>query len=257
MVGLFTVATASYLIAITARRLVAQLQGKPVYVVSEVTLVPLSSQVEAQKAIETAVVGRGARHEQESSSDEEEEDEEDGIDGGALQAGDGAVDDRGDGLLEPVDANGRRGGERARRTSIAEDVIGRKGQYGRFAEQWFSNEGWGVDRRRVHGGPVDEDLRMAVAGRKASIERGLADGTSDAKAEDDTKRHVDQRKRNAMTLLPKLLRTARMLLGSSESFYFSYDCDITRRLGSETRSAELPLHKLVDPSVRSAMGDRY
>lgn len=51
------------------------------------------------------------------------------------------------------------------------------------------------------------------------------------------------------TLLPKFLRTTRMLL-DSRSFFFSYDLDITRRLGNQnTKSSELPLHKSVDPLV--------
>lgn len=49
----------------------------------------------------------------------------------------------------------------------------------------------------------------------------------------------------ANTLLPKFLRTTRMLL-TSQSFFFSYDCDITRRLREGDKSSELPLHKSVD-----------
>lgn len=58
---------------------------------------------------------------------------------------------------------------------------------------------------------------------------GSRDGTTDA----------------ANTLLPKLLRTTRMLL-TSRSFFFSYEFDITRRLGEGNTSSEVPLHKSVD-----------
>lgn len=51
------------------------------------------------------------------------------------------------------------------------------------------------------------------------------------------------------SMLPKLLRTTRTLLGS-RSFFFSYELDITRRLGTdEKNSSEIPLHKSVDPLV--------
>lgn len=51
------------------------------------------------------------------------------------------------------------------------------------------------------------------------------------------------------TLLPKFLRTTQMLLGS-RSFFFSYELDITRRLGKiENKGSEIPLHRSVDPLV--------
>ena len=51
----------------------------------------------------------------------------------------------------------------------------------------------------------------------------------------------------ANALLPKLLRTTRMLL-SSRSFFFSYDLDITRQVGNQMKvPPQLPLHKSVDP----------
>ena len=40
-----------------------------------------------------------------------------------------------------------------RRTSIAEDVIDKKGVYGRFADKWFSKRGWNVEKRRALGQP--------------------------------------------------------------------------------------------------------
>ena len=54
-------------------------------------------------------------------------------------------------------------------------------------------------------------------------------------------------------LLPKLLRTTRVLL-TSNSFFYSYDMDITRRLGStSTKASDLPLYKSVDPLVSHAL----
>jgi hypothetical protein len=50
------------------------------------------------------------------------------------------------------------------------------------------------------------------------------------------------------TLLPKLLRTAQILFGTSRSFFFSYEFDITRNQANRNRSAEdIPLYRQVDP----------
>jgi hypothetical protein len=50
-------------------------------------------------------------------------------------------------------------------------------------------------------------------------------------------------------LLPKLLRTSQILFGSSRSFYFSYDHDITRSLANPRTPATslVPLYNHVDP----------
>ena len=54
---------------------------------------------------------------------------------------------------------------------------------------------------------------------------------------------------NANSLLPKLLRTTRVLL-TSHSFFYSYDMDITRRSGTgSAKSSDLPLYKSADPLV--------
>lgn len=51
-------------------------------------------------------------------------------------------------------------------------------------------------------------------------------------------------------LLPKLLRTTSLLFGSSRSFFFAYDYDITRAAGpskSTYAKSNTPLHQQVDP----------
>ncbi|KAG7120248.1 AP-2 complex subunit mu like protein [Verticillium longisporum] len=54
----------------------------------------------------------------------------------------------------------------------------------------------------------------------------------------------------ASSLLPKLLRTAQILYGSSRSFFFSYDVDITRHWATRAQSPsdELPLYRRVEPT---------
>lgn len=36
-------------------------------------------------------------------------------------------------------------------SNVAQDVLARKGQYGRFAERWFSKKGWSTEKRRAQG----------------------------------------------------------------------------------------------------------
>lgn len=51
------------------------------------------------------------------------------------------------------------------------------------------------------------------------------------------------------TLLPKLLRTTKMLF-ASQNFFFSYDYDITRRVEEQTIQApNVPLYRSVNPLV--------
>ena len=245
-----------YLILVTSRRHVAQLRGKSVYVVSQVALVPLASQHEAQAAIHAEHAGKHQTDESLSESDAEHDSEDLALDLEGLEIGLGTTGNTEDGTIDPLVqvTEGRAEKTEARpATSIAEDVIGRRGQYGRFAERWFSKEGWGLDRQRMQGLRLDEEARATVIERRVSVAEGGLDGTeivsNSGTGQDRAAIPIDRA--NAQAMLPKLLRTTKMLFGLSESFYFSYDCDITRRLGSEIRNTELSLHKMVDPLVRS------
>lgn len=87
-----------------------------------------------------------------------------------------------------------------------------------------------------------------VAVEKGLVNMDLSGQTSDLKSR-KTSQLGNREANTANALVPKLLRTTRMLL-SSRSFFYSYDLDITRRLGGENmRNAELPLSKSVDPLV--------
>ena len=52
--GLLTVAPIAYLITILKRQQIAQVRGSPIYVISDIALIPLSSRSEASKAIRQA-----------------------------------------------------------------------------------------------------------------------------------------------------------------------------------------------------------
>ena len=261
----------AFLIAITSREQVATIQGRyPIYVVTDVALIPLSSRKDAEAAIFKTRAGKSGVGEAESDGATDTDIEED----------DTAVID--DELQDQIDPDLESVNHR-RQSSIGQDVIGRKGAYGRFAEKWFSKRGWTVDQRRVEGlssdeGILEEGPKTAtgdIAGASgeeimekpgnlpapdtakdgtisspasvpegSKFESGAGEGEMEAGAE-TTKEGV------AHSLTPKLLRATRILLASSRSFFFGYDWDITRRWDTQGKnpSPSLPLHESVDPLV--------
>ncbi|KAH8153430.1 uncharacterized protein LAJ45_02242 [Morchella importuna] len=261
--GLLTISpTSSFLIAITSREQVATIRGRhPIYVVTDVALIPLSSQRDADAYIARARprVASGDTDGATSSSEEEE-------------------------LQDDIAASSRRSSTDTATggSTVGEDVIGRRGLYGRFAEKWFSKRGWAEERRKSEGlSPGERTAAAAVQPQKVDVghaveeregvditkpenrpapsgeEERVVDGAADSKGEVEKKKEeqvveeaVEAVKEDvAHNLTPKLLNTTRLLLGGSRSFYFSYDWDITRSWSTQrhSKSESLPLWKLVDP----------
>ena len=114
-----------------------------------------------------------------------------------------------------------------RRSSVALDVIQRKGQYGLFVERWFSKKGWQGIRETGTTVAVHVEPKPRA---------GQNDGSLSTSASN-----------MAGTILPKLLNTLRVLL-ESRSFFYSYDIDISRRIGHHEKTvSQIPLHKSFDP----------
>ncbi|KAL9602390.1 MAG: hypothetical protein Q9179_002547 [Wetmoreana sp. 5 TL-2023] len=230
-----------------------------VYVVTSVALIPLSSQSEATRAIERT------KEIQAESSDKFPDGgiaSDTSADEGSYHS-EGAVPDDNSkdskALTLPYDPLGRKSQEGSE--SVAQDVIGRKGQYGRFAERWFSRKGWTSEHRKSQGMSADDmgkPANVRVEGRSESAQAGQADQNSSRHEEGKDEptvslapQHVqkDASQGNDVisTLLPKLLRTTEMLF-ASRSFFYSYDYDITRRIGDyESKPSEAPLYRSVDP----------
>ena len=256
----------SYLIAISGRQQVAQIKGAPIYVITDVSLIPISTQAEAKRAIlqskeslkKTLGGGDGAASDSEGSEAEEEH---------AAEYNDEPHDQTSSVGTEQASedtAHQKRPAGPARSTSnVVEDVIGKKGQYGRFAERWFSKKGWTTERRKTLGMSTDDSPKTpstteqvtdaeAAQPELASVANTVEGGAKTSKETEAHEAIVPPNITN--TLLPKLLRTTRMLL-ASHSFFYSYDLDITRRLGTlPAKTSDLPLHKSVDPLVRFACG---
>ncbi|KAI9742293.1 MAG: hypothetical protein M1818_004193 [Claussenomyces sp. TS43310] len=246
IVGLLSVSpTTSYLISITRREQVAQIEGRAVYVITEVALTPLSSHKEATASVaQTAATlqrrADGAASESDSESDVDEV--------AATAAGDDDVDD-----VEIVSkAMAERPALHERKSSIAEDVMARKGGYGRFAQKWFSKNGWTADRRRGLGLSVsDVDTTERPRTGQSNVE-----AVSEASGMPAVKSNIEEAGPNveardvAASLLPKLLRTTSLLFGSSRSFFYSYDYDITKNFANrnlDSTGSDRPLYREVDP----------
>lgn len=123
--------------------------------------------------------------------------------------------------------------ERSARSSIAEDVFRKRGSYGRFAQRWFSRGGWTQEQRRVVG--------LSDSTSSLKPETPAANATTTVSNE-----NIDQAP--TTSLLPKLLQAMQVLFGSSRSFYFSYDTDITRNISNSADHppSEAPLYSQVD-----------
>ncbi|KAK2609269.1 hypothetical protein QQS21_002204 [Conoideocrella luteorostrata] len=225
VIGLITVSRLNYLITITRRQQVAQIFGFPIYVVTGVAVTPCNTQQEADESIRrTADMLQkqtpGGLKEDAESSDEDVESHHILLD---------EVED-----AETEETTVRPGSSRS---SVAEDVMRRRGSYGRFAQRWFSNSGWTMGQRR--------SLGLSIPATN-SLSAPLAEETSIA-----TKIPIEEeiKGQNRPTgLLPKLLRTLQVFFGSSRSFYFSYDVDITRSTSQRSWQPNhgAPLHAQVD-----------
>lgn len=216
----------SYLVTITRRQQVAQIFGFPVYVVTEVAVTPCSSKADADESIRRTAGHLRRRSANALSEDDESSDEE-------TEVSNVALDEVEDALIEEGDSR-----PDSKRSSVAEDVMRRRGSYGRFAQSWFSRSGWTMDQRRTMG------MSISSAGSTPGVDvDSAASSVAKVPLTDDADAQTP-----VSTLLPKLLRTVKVLFGSSRSFYFSYDVDITRNLaqGAFLPQPDVPLHAHVD-----------
>ena len=239
----------------------AQIRGSPIYVVTGVALIPLSSQSEANDVIRQT---KESLRRQLESGGTEADDAPASSDEEKVQSDEDLTSDEHHGA-SPKPPSKSRATETVVGSSIAQDVISRQGQYGRFADRWFSRKGWKTEGRRAQGMSENETKRANSQTSPAkpsnantmSTGHAIQDDTSPVEKSEsiEAPRKVLLPRQSASAeitnnLVPKLLSTTKMLL-SSRSFFFSYDYDITRRVGTqESRKKGMPLHESVDPLVR-------
>lgn len=221
------------------------MHNHPIYVVTDVALTPLASQKDA----EASVTSTHASLTRNTTS--EQEDEGDNSDDEAVLSGLGSDDVEDEEISTITPPPERRLHKRA--TSVVNDVFAKKGGYGRFARNWFNRNGWAPDRKMAGVGlssaGVDAESDAQATTTPTTPVISAADNGSEAKVADKDGEESGLTDEHVAALLPKLLRTTSLLFGSSRSFYFAYDYDITRSV-SNARSengSDLPLHEKVDP----------
>lgn len=245
----------------------AQIRGSPIYVITEVALTPCSSYEDASAAVaSTAVALKRQQETANADADDDSSDNDELSTSPPVEPAD----------LDPASEDEERPKNVHRRSnsSVAQDVISKKGGYGRFAQRWFSRTGWTLDQKRnmglttserdeqkeqpqpkaEHHKPGIQSAAEAVQPLPESSEDAAGTGAGDA--EDTSKGAIKAAKVAAVEdpnipaaggLLPKLLRTTQILFGSSRSFFFAYDYDITRSALNTTSVPLVPLHEHADP----------
>ena len=224
ILGLFSIFSSSYLIAVSKREQVAQLFGRPIYVIRDVAIVPLNSQQDAARALRNAAVSNHDHTNDSSDSDSDMQPDE----------GRGKLDfEPSNGASDPPDSSSPP--KAAPSSRIAEEVFTKRGQYGRFASQWFSRRGWGPEMKPEEGlGAKLADSRIEGASQSTTT---AADGQWSEPSQasritsgpDQGEESIPEVPEAPKAFLPKVLKTTKLLL-SSGCFYFSYDYDLTTRL---------------------------
>jgi hypothetical protein len=241
---------------------VASIAGKPVYCISEVALIPLSSQADAEKAILKARDSQ-VRHAQFSEDYlTDASDDEDTI---------SLADDESTGDPDPDPAPHDKTAEETltKSSTIAQHVAARKLLFGRFADRWLSIRG--AASRIGTAGSQDtreEDSHpqpTVTTAHKDSSSPVQPDHVSETKHDEhlaidedtvgDSQTKQDESdpasEKVPIALLPKLLSTSRFLFGS-RNFFFSYDHDLSRRISKDYSERDvLELYKSFNPTVSS------
>lgn len=248
--GLLSVASYSFLISITQRQQVAQIQGKPIYTITNVAVIPTSSQADASRAISQAKESllQGEDSHTETGSEDSTTISDTETEGGDTEVG-----------TAPASPEQEVSYSRTRSVgSIAEDVIGKKVRFGRFAANWLSRKtlglpGLGTTNQESTEAPMG-DLRESTAESSPTIAKVNEDGeaTPVPRGDDASSKSLAEPFGSDPTveLLPKLLRYTEMIF-SSRNFFFAYDYDLTRNLSvhEPALTTHLPLHRLVDDMV--------
>ena len=242
--GLLSIASSTFLIAITQREQVAQIFGKPVYVIRDVVILPLSSQKEAEHAITSALASReSSTTGNDSDSDFSEPGEED-------ESPPKEVEPETP-IEHPLTQQ-----KNSSSTSIVRDVIANRGQYARFASQWFSKQGWRGAKAGTpnSSAPPQQAQSSSTASSTAEGHAAAAANSPKPQGEGGEEKQTDEAahivsSNSIRDALPRIIKTTRMIL-TSGSYFFSYDFDLTRRLVLLGGNAKAPARETLDPLVR-------
>ena len=208
----------------------AQIFASPIYVITDVAILPLSSQAEAEQAIEQARALQRAKTSQDSELPSSASEES-----GSEMSDKDSVADPSE-LRTSPEGMSQGAGKKESTASVVQNAIERKGQYGRFVSQWFSRRGMST---RMAPEAALEDQKPHLGTCYPGFENDSLPTTSGAlhqhkgSAEPIPARTLTGQA--AVEMLPKTLRITKLLL-TSRNFYFSYDFNITKRFGSSSLS---------------------
>ncbi|KAL4912814.1 SacI homology domain-containing protein [Aspergillus aurantiobrunneus] len=250
LVGLLSVASYSFLITITQRQQVAQIQGKPIYTIANVAIIPTSSHDDASRAITQA---KESLLQGEESDDSDTASEDTDVSDAETDGGDTEVNTA---PTSPVRET------RAARTdsissNITEKMIGKRLRFGRFAANWLSRKAMGLPglgtaelNTDTVGIPLVEFKDGSPVADRSASAANTEESTAPAKDDGVPPHDSDEESPTAtkpIELLPKLLRYTKLIF-SSRNFFFSYDYDLTRPVNAQPSSSNghLPLHKVAD-----------
>lgn len=243
--GLLSVASSFYLISITQREQVAQILGKPIYAVTNVAIIPLSSEADASQAIAQA---RESLLRREKGP-------------GDTSLGESGTDISICGMSRsssPADEPNIPLGNEPVGTGIAEDVVSTKGLLsGGFTANWLSRKRRGFNAAFLPGLSASRRVRDGVSGdvMLSPINKGKMDEPKAIFTEAEPQRNEQPPTAGSsdktIDLIPKLLRYTKLNF-ASRNFFFAYDYDLTRKFGVlDPKKSHLPVHSLADPLVLS------
>ena len=223
-------------------------------------MVPLASQSEADKAITST---REHLHRHSKARGTGEDDTESESEDDAPSVTDSLVEEAAHAPTEVKDPVTGQRGPADKRSSVAEDVMQKKGVYGRFADRWFSRKGWSTESRRTQGLSSEEDLATknipknvdstgpteeADVSRSDELPSDEKTTPGSVKPEDIPKALEGDKDATTIALLPRVLQTTKMYF-SSGNFFYSYDYDLSHGIANQPTNASIPLFKQYDPLV--------
>ncbi|KAL5338523.1 SacI homology domain-containing protein [Aspergillus crustosus] len=251
LVGLLSVASYSFLITITQRQQIAQVQGKPIYSIANVAVIPTSSYEDASRAISQAkdslLPGGGNDNADTASEDSDFSDAD--TDGGDTEVGTAPA--------SPVRETPHSRSDSIS-SNITENMMGKKLRFGRFAANWLSRKAMGLPglgttelNTDIGGIPMVEfrfnegDPVAARSASAANTEESITPANDDGQPKENELKPPATTK--PVELLPKLLRYTKLIF-SSHNFFFSYDYDLTRPYSAQPSAAEshLSMHRVAD-----------
>jgi hypothetical protein len=229
-----------------------------VYSISEVAIIPLSSQADAEEAIiraRSAQFRHSASHGDFLGNSSESEDNISLPDDASAATPDPDPESQSEQKVEAV---------KDQISTVAKDVMTKKGLYGRFTDSWFSKKGWTAESRSRQGLSSEEDLqRIQSASKDPTVLDSQVSDPSSAHAEEPDKVQTEadqiaptevahavemEPARTHVALLPKVLTTTKVFFGS-RNFFFSYDHDISRSISDQNGLNVLPIHQTFKSQV--------